>query len=738
MARPRTDYLRQCYIKIGPERIRLSCCLARRCSLLSGHGSRAQACTRALFCPQYSPDSYFLMPKVLRVLLWTAISLLGAFALATIALHRGEQINAMWLVVAALATYSVGYRFYSSFIAAKLLAIDPLRATPAERLDNGRDFVPTNKWVVFGHHFAAIAGPGPLVGPVLAAQFGYLPGTLWIIAGAVLGGCIQDFVILLFSVRRDGKSMTEMAKTEIGKIGGFVSYVAVISIIIILLGAVALVVVNALKSSPWGTFTIAMTMPIAVLMGLYLRRIRPGKVLEASVLGFVLVLAAIFGGQWVSQSASWATVFTLSGATLAVLLIIYGFAASVLPVWLLLAPRDYLSTFVKLGTIALLAIGIVVLRPSLHMPPLTRFIDGTGPVFAGTVFPFAFITIACGAVSGFHSLISSGTTPKLIRREPETRMVGYGGMLAESMVAVMAMIAASVLQPGVYFAVNSPAGIVGQAPETAAATISAWGFPVTAAEMASLAHAVGEQTLFNRTGGAPAFAVGMAHIFSNSLGGQAVMALWYHFAIMFEALFILTVLDAGTRVGRFMLQDALGHVWKPLGRTSWYPSILFTSGLMVAAWGYFLWQGVKDPLGGINSLWPLFGICNQLLATVALCVATTIIVKMGRARYVLVTLIPLCWLVAVTFTASYHKVLNPSPRIGFLAHARQLAGAGADSRLIFNDRLDAAVAGALVVLVAVVLIESALEWARVLSGRKAAEVREAPFVMTQLALEERG
>ena len=677
------------------------------------------------------------MPKVLRVLLWTAISLLGAFALATIALHRGEQINAMWLVVAALATYSVGYRFYSSFIAAKLLAIDPLRATPAERLDNGRDFVPTNKWVVFGHHFAAIAGPGPLVGPVLAAQFGYLPGTLWIIAGAVLGGCIQDFVILLFSVRRDGKSMTEMAKTEIGKIGGFVSYLAVISIIIILLGAVALVVVNALKSSPWGTFTIAMTMPIAVLMGLYLRRIRPGRVLEASVLGFVLVLAAIFGGQWVSQSPSWAAVFTLSGATLAVLLIIYGFAASVLPVWLLLAPRDYLSTFVKLGTIALLAIGIVVLRPSLNMPPLTRFIDGSGPVFAGSVFPFAFITIACGAVSGFHSLISSGTTPKLIRREPETRMVGYGGMLAESMVAVMAMIAACVLQPGVYFAVNSPAGIVGQTPEAAAATISTWGFPVTAAEMASLAHAVGEQTLFNRTGGAPAFAVGMAHIFSNSLGGQAVMALWYHFAIMFEALFILTVLDAGTRVGRFMLQDALGHVWKPLGRTSWYPSILLTSGLMVAAWGYFLWQGVKDPLGGINSLWPLFGICNQLLATVALCVATTIIVKMGRARYVLVTLIPLCWLVAVTFTASYHKVLNPNPRIGFLAHARQLASAGADVRLIFNDRLDAAVAGVLVVLVAVVLIESALEWARVLSGRKAAEVRETPFVMTQLALEEK-
>jgi len=407
-------------------------------------------------------------------------------------------------------------------------------------------------------------------------------------------------------------------------------------------------------------------------------------------------------------------------------------------VWLLLAPRDYLSTFVKLGTISLLAIGIVALRPSLHMPPLTRFADGSGPVFAGKIFPFAFITIACGAVSGFHSLISSGTTPKLIRRETETRMVGYGGMLAESMVAIMAMIAASVLQPGVYFAVNSPAGIVGQAPDAAASTISAWGFPVTAAQMASLAHAVGEQTLFNRTGGAPAFAVGMASIFSKTLGGEAVMAIWYHFAIMFEALFILTVLDAGTRVGRFMLQDALGHLWKPLGRTSWYPSILFTSGVIVAMWGYFLWQGVKDPLGGINSLWPLFGICNQLLAAVALCVATTIIVKMGRARYVLVTLVPLVWLVAVTFTASYHKVFDPNPRIGFLAHARQLAATTPNARLILNDRLDAAVTGVLIVMVAMILIESGLEWGRVLLGQKAAVTKEVPFVRTQLALEEQG
>jgi carbon starvation protein len=677
------------------------------------------------------------MPKILRVLLWGAVSLLGAFSLATIALHRGEQINAMWLVVAAASTYAVAYRFYSSFIAAKLLALDPRRATPAERLENGRDFVPTNKWVVFGHHFAAIAGPGPLVGPVLAAQFGYLPGTLWIIAGAVLGGCVQDFVILLFSIRRDGKSLTEMAKSEIGPLGGFIAYLAVISIIVILLGATALIVVNALKSSPWGTFTIAMTMPIAVLMGVYLRRIRPGKVLETSLLGFMLVIAAIFGGQWVSQSPGWAAIFTLTAPTLAILIIIYGFAASALPVWLLLAPRDYLSTFVKLGTISLLALGIIALRPTLHMPPITRFADGTGPVFAGTIFPFAFITIACGAVSGFHSLISSGTTPKLIRHEPETRMVGYGGMLAESMVAIMAMIAASVLQPGVYFAVNSPAGIVGQAPEAASTVITNWGFDVTAAQMASLAHAVGERTLFNRTGGAPAFAVGMAQIFSNTLGGQAVMAIWYHFAIMFDALFILTILDAGTRVGRFMLQDFFGHIWKPLGRTSWYPSILLTSAIIVNFWGYFLWQGVKDPLGGINSLWPLFGICNQLLATVALCLATTIVIKMGRARYVAVTLVPLCWLVAVTFTASYHKVLDPNPRIGFLAHARQLVASGANGRLIFNDRLDAAVTSALVVMVAMILIESGIVWQRVLSGSRPAEVKETPFVLTRLVTEER-
>jgi len=681
------------------------------------------------------------MNRTLAFLGWVTVAVLGAATVGAIAVHRGEPINALWLVVAATCCYALGYRFYSKFIATRILALDGLRATPAERLENGRDFLVTNKWVVFGHHFAAIAGPGPLVGPVLAAQFGYLPGTMWVLAGAVFAGCVQDFVILLFSVRRDGKSLTEMAKNEVGRVGGFIAYVAVIAILIILLGVVALIVVNALKASPWATFTIAMTMPIALMMGIYLRRIRPGKVLEVSTLGFVLVLAAIWGGQYVSQSAALAKLFTFSAPTLAFLIMVYGFAASALPVWLLLAPRDYLSTFVKLGTIGLLAVGIVALHPTLHMPALTRFVDGTGPVFAGKIFPFAFITIACGAISGFHALISSGTTPKMIARETETRMVGYGAMMAESAVAIMAIIAACVMQPGVYFAINSPAGIVGQTPEAAAATISSWGFPVTAAGMQSLAHAVGEQTLYNRTGGAPAFAVGMAHIFSHSLGGETLMALWYHFAIMFEALFILTILDAGTRVARFMVQDALGHIYKPLGRTSWYPSILATSGLIVGAWGYFLWQGVKDPLGGINSLWPLFGIANQLLATVALCVATTIIIKMHRARYAAVTLAPLAWLVAVTFTASWHKMFDPNPRVGFLAQARVLATgptpmSSATARVIFNNRLDAVVTGVLVVMVTLVLVESARQWIGILTGAREERVKESPFVRTRLAQEE--
>jgi len=677
-----------------------------------------------------------------RILIWLAVALGGAASLAVIAVRRGEAISAIWIITAALCSYVVGYRFYSRFVAVKLLAIDPRRATPAERLENGRDFVPTNKWVVFGHHFAAIAGPGPLVGPVLAAQFGYLPGTLWIIVGAVFGGCVQDFVTLLFSVRRDGRSLTDMAREEVGRIGGLVAFVAVVSILVILLGAVALIVVNALKASPWGTFTIAMTIPIALFMGVYLRHWRPGKVLESSVVGFGLVMLAIFSGQWVASS-SLARYFTFTAPALAIAIILYGFAASAMPVWLLLAPRDYLSTFVKLGTIAVLALGIIVLRPTLHMPGLTRFIDGSGPVFAGGIFPFAFITIACGAISGFHSLIASGTTPKLIQRESETRMVGYGAMLAESTVATMAMIAACVLQPGTYFAINSPAGIVGQAPAAAVATISSWGFPVDAAQMAQLAHAVGEQTLFNRTGGAPAFAVGMAHIFAHSLGGQALMAIWYHFAIMFEALFILTVLDAGTRVGRFMLQEGLGHLWKPIGHAGGYPSIVGSSALMVTMWGYFLWMGVKDPLGGINTMWPLFGIANQLLAAVALCVATTIVIKAGRVKYSWVTLVPLIVLVTVTFTAAWQKLFSPSPRMGFLAQAQQLASQVATgqnvphaAQLIFNDHLDAMVAGALLFLVTLVLLESLREWYRVLSGRKQVKVTESPFVASRFAVEE--
>ena len=679
----------------------------------------------------------FPLKRLLRWFAWTLVALLGALACVVIAVRRAEPISALWIVTAALCTYTLAYRFYSRFIAVRVLLLDSHRATPSERLDNGRDFVPTNKWVVFGHHFAAIAGPGPLVGPVLAAQFGYLPGVLWILVGAVFGGCVQDFVVLLFSVRRDGKSLTEMAREEIGPVGGAVAFVAVITIIIILLGAIGLIVVNALKGSPWGTFTIAATIPIALLMGFYLRRIRPGKVIEASLMGFVLVMLSIWGGQWISQGpyAAW---FTFSGTALALALIVYGFAASALPVWLLLAPRDYLSTFVKLGTISVLALGILISRPTLHMPALTRFIDGSGPVFAGSIFPFAFITIACGAISGFHSLISSGTTPKLVQRETETRLIGYGAMICESFVAIMAIIAACVLDPGVYFAVNSPAGIVGTTAAAATKTIASWGFAVSPAQMAEMARAVGEQTLFNRTGGAPAFALGMAHIFANTLGGGALLGIWYHFAIMFEALFILTTLDAGTRVGRFMLQDGLGQIWKPLGRTSWYPSILFSSGVIVAAWGYFLYAGVRDPLGGINSVWPLFGIANQLLAIVALCVSTTILVKAGKVRYMAVTLCPLLALVAVTFTAAWHKVLNPNPRIGFLAHAHQLvtAGAASSARLAFNDRLDAVITATLVALVVLVVAESARVWIAVLSGRREATLHESPFRPSQFAPEE--
>ncbi len=685
--------------------------------------------------------------KLLWRLFWIAIACIAAGALGVIATQRGEPINSIWLVLAAAGSYLIGYRFYAAFIAAKVMALDDTRATPAERLRNGHDFEPTNKWIVFGHHFAAIAGPGPLVGPTLAAQFGYLPGTIWIIVGAVIGGAVQDFVILFSSIRRDGKSLGQMAREEIGKIGGFTALITVLLIMVILLAVVALVVVNALKESPWGTFTIAATMPIAVFMGLYLRFWRPGKVLEVSIIGFALVLLSIFGGQWIAEQPSLAPIFTLSGVALAMAVILYGFLASALPVWLLLAPRDYLSTFVKLGVVLMLAIGILFVRPDLQLPAFTRFTDGTGPIFAGKIFPFCFITIACGAISGFHALISSGTTPKMISRESHALPVGYGSMVLESFVAIMALIAACSLQPGVFFAVNSPAGVVGGTAEAAVATISGWGYPVSAAEMQSLADDVGEKSLFYRTGGAPSLALGMAHIFSSTGGGRAILGFWYHFAIMFEALFILTIIDAGTRVGRFMLQDLLGHVHPKLGQTSWMPGVVITSAVIVMSWGYFLYQGVIDPLGGINSLWPLFGIANQLLASIALCVATTILIKMHGAKYMWITCVPLAWLVIVTFSASYEKILSPAPRIGFLAQANQLQAAldagkvvaaqvSATQQQIFNARVDAAVCIVFLLLVTLILGDSIRLWIGLLRGSRKSASNETKFVLTQLRPEE--
>jgi carbon starvation protein len=673
------------------------------------------------------------------VALWTLVALAGAGAFAGLALSRGESVSAAWLLTAAVCSYLVAYRFYSRFIATRVFALDARRPTPAERLSDGRDYVPTNRWIVFGHHFAAIAGPGPLVGPTLAAQFGYLPGALWIVVGVVLGGAVQDMVVLAASVRRDGKSLGQMAKEEIGPIAGATALVAVLGIMIVLISVLALVVVNTLRSSPWGTVTIGLTVPIAMLMGVYLRWIRPHRVLEASLIGLVLLVLALYAGRWVAASPSLAPVFTLSGTTLAWLLMGYGFAASVLPVWLLLAPRDYLSAFVKIGVVVALALGILTVLPPLAMPAVTQFVDGTGPVFAGKLFPFAFVTIACGAISGFHALIASGTTPKLLERETDARFIGYGAMLTESLVAVMALIAACVLTPGVYFAINAPAGLLGTTATSAAAAIANWGFTVTPAELDALARQVGEASLLSRTGGAPSLAVGMAHLFSRALGGGA-MALWYHFAIMFEALFILTTLDAGTRVGRFMLQDVLRRVWAPLGKVSWYPAVLLSSALVVGAWGYFLYQGVTDPLGGINSLWPLFGISNQLLAAVALCVGTTVIIKMGKARFAFVTLLPLTWLTIVTMSAGVLKIWSPDPKIGFLAHARLLTDAlaagtlppgvktaVAAQRMIFNDRLDAAVAGFFLLAVVVILADSLREWTAVLAGRKPARSTEVPL-----------
>ena len=682
------------------------------------------------------------MNTYLKSLLWLLVAVLGAGAIGGIALNRGESINALWFVTAAVCVYAIAYRFYAAWIAAKVLVLDPTRATPAERLNNGRDFIPTNKWIVFGHHFAAIAGPGPLVGPTLAAQFGYLPGTLWILIGAVLGGAVQDMVTLFYSTRRNGRSLGQMARDELGPIGGAAALIGTFAIMIILIAVLGLVVVNAMKHSPWATATVAATIPIAMIVGLYMRNFRVGKVLEASALGVILLLLAVAAGGWIDHQPALRVLFDHEGLPLAWVVIAYGFAAAILPVWLLLAPRDYLSTFMKLGTVILLAIAIVILQPEVKMPALTQFIDGSGPIFGGKLFPFVFITIACGAISGFHALISSGTTPKLLENERDIRMIGYGGMLLESFVAIMAMIAATVLEPGVFFAINSPAGVVGKEAVDAVATINGWGFAVTVEQMQHLAHAMGESTLFARTGGAPSLAVGMASIFGSAFG-EHLLALWYHFAIMFEAIFILTTLDAGTRVGRFMLQDMLGNLWPRMAETSWYPSVLISSALVVAGWGYFLYIGVIDPNGGVNILWPLFGISNQMLAAIALSVATGILVKSGKLRFAWVTGLPLAWLVLITTSAAWEKMFSTDVRVGFFAAANDMAQklasgvlppekAAVAPQLIFNQHLDAWLTMFFVVVLWVVVLDMLRVCYRFLASKPVPPLTEAAHIPSRL------
>lgn len=679
---------------------------------------------------------------ITKKILWGLLAILGAYAVSVIAIHRGESINTLWLITAALCIYAIAYRFYAAWVAAKVLVIDETRATPAERLDNGRDFIPTNKWIVFGHHFAAIAGPGPLVGPTLAAQFGYLPGTLWILVGAVIGGAVQDMVTLFFSMRRNGRSLGQMARDEIGVIGGTAALVGTFLIMIILIAVLGLVVVNAMKHSPWATSTVAATIPIAMIVGIYMRNLRPGRVLEASAIGVALLLFSVLAGGWVDHHPILRVWFDHDGLPLAYAIILYGFAAAVLPVWLLLAPRDYLSTFMKLGTVLLLAVAIIILRPDIHMPAVTQFTDGTGPIFGGKLFPFVFITIACGAISGFHALIASGTTPKLLSNERDIRMIGYGGMLLESFVAIMAMIAATVLEPGIFFAINSPAGVVGKEAIDAVAKINSWGFAVTVEQMEQLAKDMGESTLFARTGGAPSLAVGMASIFGNAFG-KHLLALWYHFAIMFEAIFILTTLDAGTRVGRFMLQDMLGNFNKKLGETSYTPSVILTSSIVVAGWGYFLYIGVIDPNGGVNILWPLFGIANQMLAAIALCVATGILVKSGKLKFAWITGLPLAWLVTITTTASYQKIFSEDVRVGFFAAANDLSTklasgalpadkASVAPQLIFNQHLDAYLTMFFVVVLWVVVLDMLYVSWRYLNTKVVLPSSETPYVATQL------
>ncbi|MES3039708.1 MAG: carbon starvation CstA family protein [Pseudomonadota bacterium] len=615
------------------------------------------------------------MKSLRTVVLWLAVCGAAVFSLATLALHRGESINAAWIVVAAVSVYVIAYRFYSRYLATTVLGLDARRLTPAHRHNDGLDFVPTHRVVLFGHHFAAIAGAGPLIGPVLAAQMGYLPGTLWLLAGVVLGGAVQDMLVLTASTRRDGRSLGDMIRSELGPFAGTVAGIGILAIMIILLAVLGLVVVKALAHSPWGTFTVVATIPIAVFMGLYLRYLRPGRIGEMSLIGVVLLFLSIIVGGWVAADAVWAAHFTFTGEELALGLIGYGALASILPVWLLLAPRDYLSTFLKIGTIFALALGILIVMPELKMPALTPFIDGSGPVFAGSLFPFLFITIACGAVSGFHALVSSGTTPKLLDNELDIRPIGYGAMLMESFVAVMAMIAACVIEPGVYFALNSPPALIGKTVEEAAAVISQWGFLVTPELLAQTAKDIGEDSILSRAGGAPTLAVGMAHILSSVIGGSGMMAFWYHFAILFEALFILTTIDAGTRVGRFMIQDLFGAVYAPFRDTErWWPNVVATL-LCVGGWGWFLYQGVIDPLGGINTLWPLFGIANQMLAAIALLLVGTLLFKAQRARHAWVALLPASWILLVTLSAGWQKLFHVDPRIGFLAHADKFSAA---------------------------------------------------------------
>jgi carbon starvation protein len=687
------------------------------------------------------------MKRLTSQLGWAALSILGAVALAYVALKRGETINAVWIVVAAVCVYLVSYRYYSLFIANKVMRLDPLRQTPAYKFNDGLDFVPTNRYVLFGHHFAAIAGAGPLVGPVLAAQMGYLPGMLWILAGVVFAGAVQDFIVLFLSMRRDGRSLGDLIKSEMGEVPGVIALFGTFMIMVIILAVLALIVVKALTASPWGSFTVMATIPIALFMGIYSRFIRVGRIGEISLIGFVLLMLAILGGQWVHDSPTWGPMFNFTGVQLTWMLIGYGFVASVIPVWLLLAPRDYLSTFLKIGTICALALGIVFVAPNLQMPSVTRFIDGTGPAWAGKLFPFLFITIACGAVSGFHALISSGTTPKMIENETHARFIGYGGMLMESFVAIMALVAASTIDPGVYFAMNSPAALLGTTAQSAAAAVSHLGFVVTPDTLTQIANDVGEHSIISRAGGAPTLAVGMAQILANVVGGKAMMAFWYHFAILFEALFILTAVDAGTRAGRFMLQDLLGAFAPSMKRTESLPANLIATGLCVAAWGYFLYQGVVDPLGGINTLWPLFGIANQMLAGIALSLGTAVLFKMKRGQYAWVTIVPTIWLLICTLTAGWEKIFDANVKVGFVSHAQKFQAAldagqvmapaksvGEMSRIVFNDYVDAVLCGFfmfVVVAVALYGVRTAMQARR--ESRPSA--KETPYVPAPAAAE---